>query len=133
MAFLIRRCMNVRGLPRRLRNRDWVVLIHEISHHTHTDSLLKRLKNHINSQPQGQKTKITLGSNRNIYETFVGGTQSEWHHAHVDAQATAKWLASLEVTSQIPACLMPSMALIATEQVINMVEQKLHEAKLKKK
>jgi hypothetical protein len=97
------------------------------------DALLKRLKNHINSQPQGQKTKITLGSNRNIYETFVGGTQSEWHHAHVDASATAKWLASLEVTSQIPACLMPSMALIATEQVINMVEQKLHEAKLKKK
>ena len=27
---------------------------------------------------------------------------------------------------------MPSMALIATEQVIHMVEQKLHEAKLKK-
>jgi len=30
VAFLIRRCMDVvRGLPRRLRNRDWVVLIHE--------------------------------------------------------------------------------------------------------
>jgi hypothetical protein len=31
VAFLIRRCMDVvRGLPRRLRNRDWVVLIHEV-------------------------------------------------------------------------------------------------------
>jgi hypothetical protein len=55
------------------------------------------------------------------------------HAANAHQRLCQAHVQSLEVTSQIPACLMPSMALIATEQVIHMVEQKLNEAKLKKK